>query len=168
MNHVSLALATMNLLLGPLCAQNTLVVENTTLNEKYEIDDGDYIKILYTGYLDQFAEQKSHLEKIGETHLLFKSTKSMEMIDDDRNVRIEDIKGIKKLWKYEKIARPIITLGTTLGSYFYFGNADFSTNERVIYTSLVGITTRLALNFIFDDTIEHKVSKGWSISLSGQ
>jgi hypothetical protein len=148
--------------------QNKLIVENKDLNEKYEIEDSDYIKILYSGYLNQIAEQKSHLKKIGDTTLLFNTTKSRDMIDDDINVRIEDIKGVKKLWKYELIARPVITLGTTLGSYFYFGSGDYSADEQYLYASLVGLGTSLLLNFIFDDTIEDKVSGGWTISLTGK
>ena len=149
-----------------LFGQTKLIFENNQLNEKYEVENGDYLKILYVGYLDQPAEQKSYISYINDSSIIFKTTKSKDLLDDDIRVRLQDIQGFKKLWKWEPIARPIITLGTTIGSYYYFDSDHFSSNEQLLYTTLVTVGTSLLLNFIFDDTIEYKMSDGWTFHLS--
>ena len=146
-------------------AQNKLVFEKSILNEQEVIEQGDYIIILYKGYQDQLAEQKSHIVRISETSLVFNTSKSRDLIDDDINVRLQDILGFKKLWKYELIARPIITLGTTIGSYFYFDSKHYNATEQLIYTSLISIGTSLALNWIFNDDIENKMNDGWTYKI---
>ena len=153
------------LISGNVYAQSKLVFENSRLNEKEVVEQGDYIIILYKGYLGQLAEQKSHIERISETSLIFRTSKSQDLIDDDINVRLQDVLGFKKLWKYELIARPVITLGITIGSYFYFDSDHFNSTEQLVYTSLVSIGTSLALNWIFNDDIENKISDGWTYKL---
>ena len=147
-----------------LIAQKQLVFENSKLTETIQFEAKDYVKIQYSGYLNQIEESKTYIVDVTDSSLVFINTKGTSYINDKYEVLNSDITGFRKFWKYQPFVKPVAVASVSIGTYYLLdGTNNYSETEVLLYASLAGVATNYIIGFIFDEDIQFKIADGWKL-----
>ena len=113
--------------------------------------------------MNQSRETVNHIKSITDTSIVF-SLKGKKNLSDDREVRVSDITGFRKMWKFRPFIIPLTNLAVGIGTYFAISENDkLSDGEKLLYATGATVASSLILKFLFKDDIKFKISDGWTV-----
>lgn len=145
--------------------KQVLVFYNKSLNKSAQIPLKGMLTVEYAGYLKQLELSNNSLVSITDSSIILGKSKLIGGITERREIKIDDITGFRKISAGRMILKSILTVATTLGSYYTFSdNTNMNATERLILSTATGIGTRISINLLFPDKkIKYKVKNGWKI-----
>ncbi|WP_143525146.1 hypothetical protein [Labilibacter marinus] len=127
---------------------------------------GSMIVVEYQGYLKQMELYTNNIIEVNDSTVLIGKARLFAAPTQVKEIRIEDIKGFRKISAGSLLLKTTLTVGATLGAYYAMRNyADqLSSTEEILYSTAIGLATNISLNKIFPDKkVKYKMKDGWKV-----
>jgi len=153
---------------GAIKAQKqVLVFFNDSLKKSAQIPLKGLLMVEYEGYLKQMELSNNTLIKITDNSIVLGKPRIVGIPTEQREIRLDDITGFRKISAGSVILKSLLTVGTTLGAYYAFSdNTSMNATERLLLSTSIGIGTRISINLLFPKKkVKHHMKDGWRIIL---
>lgn len=113
--------------------------------------------------MNQPRETMSYIQAITDTLVVF-SLRGKKNLSDDRVIRISDVTGFRKMWKFRPFIMPVTNLAVGVGTYLALRNNDnLSDGKKFTYSTGAALASSFLLKFLLKDDIKFKMSDGWTV-----
>ncbi len=142
-----------------------LVFLNETEKKAVQIQTGGLVLLEYKGYLHQKELTRNYLLSVNDSSVTLGKARLFGGPVDNREIRIEDITGVRKVSIGSQFLKFALTTSAALGSYYFFSNMDNINNtEKLIYSTGLGLTSNFVIKLAFPiNKVKHKLNKNWKV-----
>ncbi|MGQ1785280.1 hypothetical protein [Saccharicrinis sp. GN24d3] len=154
-----------------LCAQSqkrVLVFYNQDKAEAIQVTKGGLVVLMYQGYLKQMELESNYVLDINDSTVTIGKPRLFSEPVNKKKIRIEDIRGFRKVSAGSMLLKTALTVGATLGTYYTIRNNgdNLTSTQQLLYSTGAGLVTNLSLKLIFpDNKIKHQMKHGWKVML---
>ncbi|MCW3786826.1 hypothetical protein [Plebeiibacterium sediminum] len=152
--------------LGNLNAQKKILVFlNETEQQAVQIRTGGLVLLEYSGYLKQKELSMNYMISVNDSSVILGKSKVFGGVAEKREIRIEDITGVRKISVGSQLLKFTLTSVATIGSYYALSDMNnINTTERLLYSTGIGLTTNFAIKLAFPTKkVKYKLNKNWKV-----
>jgi len=143
---------------------NHLLVSNPAMPDAFLFSENDYVAIRYRGYLGQETFCRGTVRSIDSAGICIAEKAELGNRAAKITVRIADITGMKKLSAAAEIGVSVLTIGTSLGVYFFAGSLGMHPIVPIVASSATGIAVRVSgIKMLRQDRMKYSTQQGWVI-----
>lgn len=135
---------------------------NSKTNETISVEKDEVILLRYIGYLGHSKEVEAKITEINQESIKFAVAPDGANKESDHEVRLADIQGFRKMWKYKPIFIPLTNAAVGIGSYFILAESDLSETNSLLVSLGLSYGSHFLLSYFLDGEVENFMSEGWS------
>ncbi|MCU0452261.1 MAG: hypothetical protein MUE68_01245 [Bacteroidetes bacterium] len=142
--------------------QNVLLFENAASRDTVRVEATDYLRLTFKGYLGQVDGVMNHVVSVGDSSVMMTNLASEDQMAP-YEVRIDDIRGFRRMPKLQPLIKPVANLTVAVGTIIILDNSSLSATKVSIYSAVATFATGYLLDLIFKDDIKFQMADGWTV-----
>jgi|688.fasta_scaffold109380_3 hypothetical protein len=123
----------------------------------------EFAKLTVTNITDSTVELGVDMNKLG----VFKKLKDGQHVNNYKVIRLEDIKGFRRITLGRTTLKTLLKIGVVVGTYFFIyelsQNGSFTAGEIFAISAGVGIGGTLLINTLLPENVKYYMKDGWEV-----